>query len=90
MDVAQRIFSYLQGNGMTFHIFNCSTDKSQYGVTDDPIGAKLPRLACVGDRWCIAPNSTSQRLASTLLKRNRESAPKASTYSASKSKGKSD
>lgn len=36
---------------MTFHIFNCSTEKSQYGVTDDPIGAKLPRLACLGGRW---------------------------------------
>lgn len=36
---------------MNFYIFNCSTDKSLYGVTDDPIGAKLPRLACLGGRW---------------------------------------
>jgi hypothetical protein len=36
---------------MNFYIFNCSTDQSQYGVTDDPIGAKLPRLACLGGRW---------------------------------------
>lgn len=36
---------------MTFYIFNCSTDKSLYGITDDPIGAKLPRLACLSGRW---------------------------------------
>jgi hypothetical protein len=36
---------------MTFYIFNCSTGKSLYGVTDDPIGAKLPKSACLGDRW---------------------------------------
>jgi hypothetical protein len=29
---------------MTFYMFNCSTDKSLNGVTDDPIGVKLPRL----------------------------------------------
>jgi hypothetical protein len=36
---------------MTFYIFNCSTDKFLYGVTDDPIGAKLPRLAGLSGRW---------------------------------------
>ena len=36
---------------MTFYIFQCSTDNSLYGATDDPIGAKLPRLSCQNGRW---------------------------------------
>jgi hypothetical protein len=40
---------------MTFYILNCSTDKSLYGVTDDPIGANLSPvwLVSVAD-GCIA------------------------------------
>lgn len=36
---------------MTFYIFNCSTDQSLHGVTDDPTGAKLPRAACAAGKW---------------------------------------
>ena len=45
---------------MTFYIFNCSTDKSLYGVTDDATGAKLPRSKCPDGRWVLAPGELNQ------------------------------
>jgi hypothetical protein len=36
---------------MTFYIFACSKDRTLYGATDEPTGAKLPKGACPGGTW---------------------------------------